>query len=97
MWTEEQRARHKVAQRKERKGYLTDISDREWIVVEPLLPDKASTGRPRKVDLRQVINALRYLVRSGCEWRMLPIDFLLIKRCTLVSAPGTTFSVPDNS
>ena len=75
MWTEEQRARHKVAQRKERKGYPTDISDREWIVVEPLLPGKASTGRPRKVDLRQVINALRYLVRSGCEWRMLPNDF----------------------
>ena len=67
--------RHKVAERKERRGYPTDISDQEWIIVEPLLPCKAHTGRPRKVELRQVINALRYLVRSGCEWRMLPNDF----------------------
>jgi len=75
MWTAEQRARHKVAERKERRGYPTDISDQEWIIVEPLLPCRARTGRPRKVELRQVINALRYLVRSGCEWRMLPNDF----------------------
>jgi putative transposase len=75
MWTVEQRTRHKVAERKERRGYPTDISDQEWIIVEPLLPCRARTGRPRKVELRQVINALRYLVRSGCEWRMLPNDF----------------------
>lgn len=42
MWTEEQQARQMVAQRKERKGYPTDIGDMEWIVVEPLLPGKAS-------------------------------------------------------
>ncbi len=76
MWTAEQRSRHKVAQRKERLGYPTDFSDQERIIVEPLLPCKARTGRPRKVELRQVINALRYLVRSGCEWLMLPADFL---------------------
>jgi len=74
MWAAEQRARHKVA-RKERRGYPTDISDKEWKLVEPLLPGVARTGRPRKTELRQVINALRYLVRSGCEWRMLPNDF----------------------
>jgi transposase len=75
MWAAEQRARHKVAARKERRGYPTDISDKEWKLVEPLLPGAARTGRPRKTELRQVINALRYLVRSGCEWRMLPNDF----------------------
>jgi putative transposase len=75
MWTEEQRKQHKVEKAKERRGYPTDISDQEWQLIEPLLPSKARTGRPRKVDLREVINALRYLVRSGCEWRMLPNDF----------------------
>jgi transposase len=74
MWTQEQRVRHKVV-RKERRGYPTDISDKEWKLMEPLLPAPARTGRPRKTDLRQIINALRYLVRSGCEWRMLPNDF----------------------
>ena len=43
--------------------------------MEPLLPGLASTGRPRKTDFRAVINALRYVVRSGVEWRMLPNDF----------------------
>jgi transposase len=74
MWTAEQRARHKVARPKARRGYPTGISDKEWKLVEPLLPSIARTGRPRKSALREVINALRYLVRSGCKWRMLPSD-----------------------
>lgn len=40
-----------------------------------LLPGPAGTGRPRKTEFRAVINALRYLVPTGCEWRMLPNDF----------------------
>jgi len=75
MWTTEQRTRHKVRVPNERKGYPTDVSDQEWKLIEPLMPGVAHTGRPRKIDLRRVINALRYLVRSGCEWRMLPNDF----------------------
>jgi transposase len=67
MWTAEQRARHKTTRPKERRGYPTDISDKEWRLVEPLLPRAARTGRPRKTPLREVINALHYLVRSGCE------------------------------
>lgn len=75
MWTAEQRARHKVSRPKDRRGYPTDISDMEWKLVEPLLPGAARTGRPRRTALREVINALRYLVGSGCEWLMLPNDF----------------------
>lgn len=75
MWTAEQRAPHKVRVSKERKGFPTDVSEQEWKRIEPLLPGAACTGRPRRTELRQVINALRYLVRSGCEWRMLPDDF----------------------
>lgn len=68
MWTAEQQTRHKVRVPKERKGYPTDMSDQEWKLVEPLLPGAARTGRPHKTDLGQVLNAFRYLVRSGCEW-----------------------------
>jgi putative transposase len=73
MWTEQQRARHKVTVSKQR---LSDRHQRhEWKLVEPLLPGTARTGRLRKTELRRVIDTLRYLVRSGCEWRMLPNDF----------------------
>lgn len=51
------------------------MSDREWGLIAPLLPGAERTGRPRKTDFRAVINAMRYLVRTGCEWRMLPNDF----------------------
>jgi len=71
MWTAEQRARHKVRAPKERKGYPTDISDQEWELIGRLVPGVTRTGRPRKTELRQVINALRYLVRSGVEWFIL--------------------------
>ena len=60
---------------KKTKRYPSDLTDEEWSAVEPLLPKQASTGSPRRVDLREIMNALRYLVRSGCEWRMLPVHF----------------------
>lgn len=75
MWTQEQRTKQRVVRPRERRGYPTDLKEDEWRLIEPLLPRAAMTGRPRKTDLRQVINALRYLVRAGCEWRMLPNDF----------------------
>lgn len=74
MWTEENRRKHRQVKPRERRGYKTDVSDLEWRLIAPLLPVQR-TGRPRKTDLRAVINALRYMVRSGCEWRMLPNDF----------------------
>ncbi|WP_084545162.1 IS5 family transposase [Derxia lacustris] len=54
---------------------LSDMADAEWAALQPLLPAVGRTGRKRRMDLREVINALRYLVRSGCGWRMLPHDF----------------------
>ena len=51
------------------------MTDAEWAALQPLLPAVGRTGRKRRIDLREVINALRYLVRSGCSWRMLPHDF----------------------
>jgi len=57
------------------KRYPTDLTDEEWAKVEPLLPRRSKRGRPREVDLREIMNAIRYLVRTGCGWRMLPKDF----------------------
>jgi len=57
------------------KRYPTDLTDEEWARIEPLLPTPGRTGRRREVDLREVLNAIRYLVRTGCGWRMLPKDF----------------------
>ena len=57
------------------KRYPSDLTDEEWRAVEPLLPGPAPNGRRRTTDLREVLNAIRYMVRSGCEWRMLPVHF----------------------
>jgi putative transposase len=58
-----------------RTPYLTDLTDAEWKVVEPLLPPALPGGRHRTVNLREVLNGIRYLVRSGCSWRLLPHEF----------------------
>src|SRR5215210_7273377 len=60
---------------KGRKAYVTDLTDEQWALVEPLLPGPAWTGRRRSLDLREVVNALLYLLRTGCQWRQLPHDF----------------------
>jgi hypothetical protein len=57
------------------KRYSTDLTDEEWAKIAPLLPDAARIGRRRRVDLREVLNAIRYLARTGCGWRTLPKDF----------------------
>ena len=62
------------AERVARKAYPSDLSDGEWELLAPLLPDPGG-GRPRTTDLREVLNALRYLTRTGCGWRHLPHDF----------------------
>lgn len=55
--------------------YPTDLTDDEWNYIRDLLPPVARRGRQRKVDLREALNTIRYLVRTGCGWRMLPRDF----------------------
>ncbi len=58
---------------KTRKRYPTDVSDKEWAVLEPLLP-RHDFGRPQQYAPRELINGIRYVLRSGCSWRMLPHD-----------------------
>jgi len=57
--------------------YPSDLTDEEWQIIEPLLKrlDPYKTGRPRKHDLREILNAIFYLNKTGCQWRYLPKDF----------------------
>ncbi len=73
MWTKEHRARQLAFE--QRRRYPTDLTDAEWEQIEPLVPRPARRGRKPKVDLREILNAIRYMARSGGGWRMLPIHF----------------------
>ena len=59
----------------ERQSYASDITDEQWARILPLIPSALPGGRPRKADMRDVINALFYLSRQGCAWRDLPDHF----------------------
>src|SRR3954452_8760296 len=93
MWTEQSRGRMaKIA--KKTKRYPSDLTDEEWEAIAPLMPQPGRRGRPREVEFREVINALRYLVRSGCGWRMLPRPLrALADRLRLVPRVGAAVPV----
>lgn len=57
-----------------RKAYPTDLSDEQWAILELLIPAAQHGGRPREVNMREVLNTILYLNRSGCQWDMLPHD-----------------------
>jgi putative transposase len=58
-----------------RHAYATDLSDAEYVCLEPYLPAPAPIGRPRRHPLREIVDAIRYVVRTGCQWRLLPHEF----------------------
>jgi transposase len=58
-----------------RRSYSSDLTDAEWQILEPLLPAEKPGGRHRLYPMREIINALRYLLRTGCSWRLIPHDF----------------------
>jgi len=57
-----------------RSPYPTDLTDTQWHIIASLLPTPQRKRRPRAVDTREIINAIIYVVKSGCDWRMLPHD-----------------------
>src|SRR5690242_16939316 len=59
----------------ERKRYPSDLSDKEWAILEVLIPAPKSGGRPAKHSRREIVNAIRYVLRTGGSWRSLPHDF----------------------
>ena len=56
-------------------GYDTDLSDAQWAIIEPFIPPAKTGGRPRTTDVRRVVDAVMYLVKTGCHWRLLPNEF----------------------
>jgi putative transposase len=59
-----------------RKSYPSDLTDTQWEILEPLIPASKRGGRPREVNMREVVNTILYLNRTGCQWDMLPHDLL---------------------
>lgn len=58
-----------------REPYDSDVSDVEWVLLEPLIPPEKLGGRHRSVDMREVVDAIFYVLRTGCAWRLLPHDY----------------------
>ena len=58
-----------------RKAYSNDLTDKEWALLAPFIPLAQPGGRPRSTDMREVLNAIFYILRGGCAWRLLPHEF----------------------
>ena len=59
----------------QRRSYPSDLNEQEWVILERLIPPAKPGGRPRSTDMREVINAILYVDRTGCQWRALPHEF----------------------
>ena len=70
MWTPTTRRQHS----REGLRYETDLTDAEWALIEPLMPEPLARGRPRAWPLREIMNAIFYVLRGGVAWRLLPTD-----------------------
>src|SRR3954454_18331704 len=70
MWTPATRRQHS----RDGLRYETDLTDAEWALIEPLMPEPNQRGRPREWPLREVMNAIFYVLRGGVAWRLLPND-----------------------
>jgi len=70
-WTEITREQY----RRDELRYASDTTDDEWALLVPFMPERKRLGRPREVDLREIVNALFYIAATGCQWRALPIHF----------------------
>jgi putative transposase len=70
-WTEITRAQY----RREHQRYASDLNDAEWLILSFFLPAPCHVGRPREVSLRAVLDAILYVLATGCQWRALPGDF----------------------
>ena len=70
------------------KRYESNVTDKEWAIIEPMLPEQGPMGRPRQTDLREVLGAIQYVLATGCQWRALPRDFRLIPRSSMRTCNG---------
>ena len=70
-WTETTQPKY----RRDHLRYASDTTDEEWAIIVPHRPARHRRGRPRRTDLRAVVNAIFYIAQTGCQWRMLPKEF----------------------
>jgi transposase len=70
MWTNENRTLYDRSQLR----YPSDLTDEEWALVEPMIPPAKRGGGKRTADMREVVNAVMYVLSTGCQWRALPKD-----------------------
>ena len=70
MWTTE----HRIAADRRGLRYPSDLTDAEWALLEPLIPPAKHGGRPREVNVREVLNGIFYVLSTGCQWTALPKD-----------------------
>jgi transposase len=70
MW----RAEHRLAAGRGGLRYPSDLNDAEWVLIEPLIPPARRGGRRRSVNVREVVNAIFYVLSTGCQWKALPKD-----------------------
>jgi transposase len=71
MWTETTREKY----RRDELRYASDTRPGEWAQIAPLFPARRRLGRPRERDLRTIVDAILYLLWTGCQWRALPHEF----------------------
>jgi transposase len=70
MWTDKNRAKYN----RDHLRYPSDLTDEEWALVEPFIPPAKRGGRKRETDMRAVMNAVMYILSTGCQWRYIPTD-----------------------
>jgi transposase len=70
MW----KPKHRIAAERGGLRYPSDLTDSEWAIVGPMIPPARSGGRPREVNLREVLNGIFYVLSTGCQWQALPKD-----------------------
>jgi len=70
MWTTENRPRYN----RDKLRYPSDLTDREWDFLEPLIPPAKRGGGKRRVNMREVVNGIMYILSTGCQWRYIPKD-----------------------
>src|SRR5258707_15682016 len=58
-----------------RRAYPSDLTEEQWALLEPLIPQPSQDGRPVEVERREIVNAILYVLRAGCPWRYLPHEF----------------------
>lgn len=61
--------------KRRRRAYPTDLTETQWAMLAPMIPDASRGGRPRKAEKREIVEAILYVLRAGCSWRLLPHDF----------------------